>query len=123
MRAESAKINSVYVVSWPESGVFKVGYSAVRRWRQHASRGAVIVQIFEFEGSTDAFYIETFLQEVAVESCLPAFDAPNELSRKLLGYKSIGYLECFAGSTTDAVAVIDRALHRALLDADAQVGA
>lgn len=106
----------VYVVYWPKNGVFKVGFSAVWRWKSFILRGADVVELYEFESSSDAFAIEGWLQESADALTDRAFPECTAEARELLGHKGGGYLECYRGDYQMVRDVIDDAIMRGLAE-------
>ncbi len=85
---------TVCVVHWPDHGVIKAGYGERQRWRPFVLRGAEVVDLIEFDTSTDAFAFETVVLDMLESLCAPAFVSASE-SVALLGNSGSGHLECY----------------------------
>lgn len=119
MSAPGDGLSRVYVVFWPKSGVFKIGFSTLSRWRTFVSRGADVVELYAFDSHEDAFAVETWLQASADELTDRAFPECTDEARKLLGHNGSGYLECYRGDMQTIQDVIDDAIAKGL-EIDAQ---
>lgn len=120
MSAPGDGLSRVYIVYWPKNGVFKIGFSALWRWRTFVSRGAEVVELYEFESHRDAFAVETWLQASADQLTDRAFPECTDEARNLLGRNGAGYLECYRGDLQMIRDVIDDAIAKGLeLDAQA----
>ena len=85
---------TVYIVHWPERNVIKCGYSERQRWRPFVLRGALVVDLIEFDTSSDAFEFESVVHEVLSQTCQSAFNSADE-AVDLLGGRGGGHCECF----------------------------
>lgn len=85
---------TVYVVSWPEDRIIKVGYSTRQRWRKFVLRGAVVLALYRAQASTEAFDLEVvgdqWLRAHGQHSFTSAADGIE-----YLGGDGAGYRECF----------------------------
>jgi hypothetical protein len=98
MSPRRPKPPTCYVVTWPQHGVFKIGYTATKRWTRFVWSGAEVVALHEYWNDWRAGYqMEEYLQRYAGELYPPAFREPTPLAHDLLGSKAGGYLECYAG--------------------------
>ena len=104
---------TVYVVAWPEFGVIKVGFSSVQSTKRFIFSGANVVELFEFESTTDAYHVESWLHDDAHSTLTKAFDRAGELARNLLGSNGSGWRECYRATADDAASLIARSMHRA----------
>lgn len=90
----------VYVVSWDDAGIVKIGYSTRQRWRRFTLRGARLLALFpDDEGRGMG---ESAFHAAALQVAPPAFRLGPEAT-PYLGDPG-GYLECYrlpAGMTAD----------------------
>ncbi len=85
---------TVYIVHWPEIRVIKAGFSCNQRWRPFVLRGAVIVDLIEFDCSSDAFAFEDVVDHALRAVCEPAFRTAAD-AEPHLGGRGGGWLECY----------------------------
>lgn len=84
----------VYLVHWPEISVMKAGISTRKRWRAFLQRGAVVVDLVEF----DDYFEASAFESVAVEGLRtlgPYGFSSAEEAAPYLGGNGGGYRECF----------------------------
>lgn len=84
----------VYLVHWPEINVMKAGYTAFNRWRVFTARGAVMVDLIEFDNSSDAFEFEDLVHRGMARRGPQAFTCATD-AVPWLGAGGGGYLECY----------------------------
>lgn len=85
---------TVYTVYWPAINVFKVGFSEHQRWRTFVNFGAQILDLEEFDTTTDGYAYEDACHMVLWPICRPGFDTAAEAMPYLAGQGG-GYVECF----------------------------
>ena len=80
-------------MSWPGTGVIKVGVSYRQRWLRFALRGATVHELREFPDSTSCYNAESVCHKHLFNTFPRAFPVSTD-SIPFLGDTG-GYLECY----------------------------
>lgn len=97
---------ALYLVSWDERGMVKVGVTKCQRWRAFTLRGARLVNSWTVK---DPYGIENDVRAVLANSWAPAFrDAAS--AAPFLGRSGAGWRECFMVPVQEAAALVATAL-------------
>lgn len=103
----------VYVVSWPQSKVVKVGFTAKQRYRHFVINGAELNVRYEFEDAHSAFEFETFGHDwLRVNSAGYAFETLDS-SKPFMGPDGGGYAECFSADMATIDSLLEHMLEHA----------
>jgi hypothetical protein len=74
--------------------VIKAGFSERQRWRAFQNRGAKLVDLVEFDTTSDALAFESVVLGMFEIYCDPAFRSASD-AVGILGGRGAGYLECY----------------------------
>lgn len=88
--------HTVYIVQWPDQRVVKAGYSLHQRWRAFELRGAVVVDLIEFESHNDAYVFEQLVDAALCAACRKRPFKSAKDAAPLLGTGGGGWMECWA---------------------------
>lgn len=90
----------VYVVTWDNAEVVKIGYSAYRRWQPFP--GMRLVLALPFRDGIDALALESEAHQIAYRSWPRAFTTAIDAT-PYLGRDGGGYLECYRTAPGNAL--------------------
>ena len=97
---------AVYVVSWDDHGIVKIGTTNCQRWRTFMLRGARLIAVWT---AKDAYELEGDVHRTMASRWKPAF-ADRAAAVPFLGSHGSGWCECYLMSADEAVDVLKRML-------------